>query len=109
MLKQFKDLLDNDILNGYQLGEVVDVEDNGFRETGNPIFRVKVKIFGVTDIIEKDKLPWYIVKHTPSDTYNEQGRIPRVGTKVFVELLDGTIYNGIVSFQIPKSPPRLKG
>jgi hypothetical protein len=100
-------LLKDNLLDKIYLGEVVDINDEGI--DGNPIFRVKVKVFGLTDLINKDLLPWYIVKHGNGQTLNLQGNIPQIGTKVFVEFPDKSIYNGIVSFQIPNTPPKLKG
>ena len=108
-IKLKEKLFNEHLLENYYIGTVVDVNDIGYKETGYPLFRVKVSIPGLTDKLSKDLLPWYVVKQTPSDTYNQQGRIPRVGTKVYVEFPYRDIYNGIVSFQLPNTPPELKG
>ena len=95
-------------LDYYHFGTVVDVSDNGYNDTGLPVFRVKVKIDNLTDNIDKEYLPWYVVKQSPSDSYNEHGRIPRVGMKVLVEFPYDDFYNGIVSFQLPNTPPEMR-
>jgi len=100
-------LYNDDILSKPLLGEVVEINDTGFRDTEKPAFRVKVKIFGVTDKIPKSDLPFYLVKGSISDSYNIHGKIPRIGTYVYVTFPDGDIYNGIVDWQPNATPPNL--
>ena len=88
-----------DRLNGIFIGEVIDNNDP------LNLFRVKVKIENLTDEIPNELLPWYLVKQPVEHSYNSQGKLPNIGTKVWVEFPTKEIYNGIITGVIAWIPP----
>lgn len=77
------------VLKGVFTGRVV----QDFDELG--CNRVKVKLFGLTDKLDVEKLPYYRVQTSITDNPNTNINIPPVNSKVQVEL-DGDIYNGVI-------------
>ena len=104
-LKLFRELIDKKQLDGTWVGVVVDNSDTGYKDTGKPIYRVRVSIPNLTDGIPSDKLPWYMVAQPPLPSFNSLGRTPHVGSKVLVQFDNNNIYNGIVIGLIPNTPP----
>jgi len=62
--------------------------------------RVRIEIEELTKGIPKEKLPWYCVKNSVTDTPNAGGKIPPINSNVIVEFPDNDIYNGLVSWQL---------
>jgi len=90
-----------DFFEGDFIGEVVDNSDP------ENLFRVKVKIDNLTDKIPTELLPWYLVRQPIENTYNTQGNVPNVGSKVWVRFPYKDIYNGIVVGEITWHPPEM--
>ena len=85
-------LLDNSYLlqgNLYQ-GTIVDTNDPQRKN------RVKVKIDNLTDQLDKELLPFYIVFHSAGQGNNSVSNVPTIGSRVIVNFPNNDIYNGIV-------------
>jgi hypothetical protein len=81
------------------IGEVVDNQD----PKGSN--RVKVKLYGYTDILSRSQLPFYSLKTEVSDSPNANIRVPSIGSIVEVEVFDD-ILNGVVISTLPNPAPK---
>lgn len=94
-------------LRGFYNGVVMDIDDPGYKNDGNPASRVRVAVSGLTKGLETEDLPWYAVKQPFNASPNSQASLPPVGSEVIVEFPDNDIYNGLVSYVLVSSPPAL--
>jgi len=97
---EFDRLLKNEFI-----GQIVDNSDTGFSDTGTPIYRVRVKIKGLNDKIPTDKLPFYPVLTTNSNSVNQSATVPPIGAYVLVKFLDNDFYHGVVTAVLPNKAP----
>ena len=75
--------------NSSYIGTVVSIDDP------NSSNRVRVKLDYLTDRIQENHLPWYIVNSSNSNSGNVNVSLPSKGARVVVFLYD-SIYNGMV-------------
>ncbi len=80
-------------------GKVVDVKDP------LKLGRIKVRVYGKTDKLEVDVLPWYQCQFPVNPSPNSQGGVPPIGSDVVVSFPDNSIYNGIVKYMTISVPP----
>lgn len=80
-------------------GKVVDNADP------KNIGRIRVRVYGRTDKLAIDMLPWYQVNFPPNPSPNAQGGVPPIGSDVVVHFPDGNIYNGLVRYMTISIPP----
>ena len=68
--------------------------------------RIRVSLFGLTNDLSPDDLPFYSIKPEVSDTPNSNVKIPPYGSLVEVEIKDDDIYNGVVVSTQTAIPPK---
>ena len=68
--------------------------------------RIKVKIDGITDKIDKKYLPWYVIAKEPKSGSNSQNDIPKINSRVLVYFEEEDIMNGKVVESIVSIPPK---
>lgn len=81
-------------------GKVVDVKDPKKQR------RIRVRVYGRTDKLPIDKLPWYQCISPINPSPNQQGGVPPVGSDVVVRFPDNSIYNGKVEYMTISVPPQ---
>ncbi len=80
-------------------GKVVDTKDP------EKLGRIRVRVYGRTDKLEVEMLPWYLCSFPVNPSPNSQGGVPPVGSDVVVQFPDGNIYNGRVVYMAIAVPP----
>ena len=93
------------LLSNEFIGQIVDNVDTGFGDSGIPIYRVRVQIKGLNDKLPVDKLPFYPVMTSNSNSVNQSATVPPVGAYVLVKFLDQDFYHGIVTAVLPNKAP----
>jgi len=68
--------------------------------------RIKVKVDGVTDKIDKKYLPWYVIEMPATNGSNAKNDIPKVGSRVLVYFEEEDIMNGKVIYSVSSIPPK---